>query len=288
MSKQRATDTGDEPRRIVHLSDLHFGTTRESLVQALVDRLTQLRADLIVVSGDLTQRATPGQFALARSFLDALQSPFVIVPGNHDIAPLYRPWERLLRPFDRYLGALRRPLDDHYQDAQIGVFGVNSVAPLRIKDGALSERRLKRMLQRVHQCPSPFRAVVAHHCPDAVRTVLGSSRSFIHALGRARVDAYLCGHGHASINTVHTTRTSSGAITFLHFAAGTTTSHRVREEPNAFSVLDVRRHHVAATVHHFDGARFESVRRWQFSRHGRHWQPADESAAQFVVSDVAE
>ena len=77
-----------EMRKIAHISDLHFGAADEQVAERLVESIDELRPDLAVVSGDLTQRARPSQFREARAFLDRLKSFQLIVPGNHDV-PLY-------------------------------------------------------------------------------------------------------------------------------------------------------------------------------------------------------
>ncbi|HSR98407.1 MAG TPA: metallophosphoesterase [Kofleriaceae bacterium] len=102
------TRAADRPVHILHLSDLHIsaGTDLTGLLQPLcsdledrVDGLGDHRPDLVVVSGDLTNRATPEEFAAARSFLVRLldrckltAERCVVVPGNHDLswdAPAY-------------------------------------------------------------------------------------------------------------------------------------------------------------------------------------------------------
>ena len=86
--------------RILHLSDLHFGLERAALVQPLLDLVNAARADLVVVSGDLTHRARSAQFAQAAAFLRRIEAPLIAVPGNHDI-PLYKLSDRLMRPYRR-------------------------------------------------------------------------------------------------------------------------------------------------------------------------------------------
>ena len=56
-------------RTLVHLSDLHTGRTDPSVIAALVPAIRGLGPDLVVLSGDLTQRATTDQFLEARSFI---------------------------------------------------------------------------------------------------------------------------------------------------------------------------------------------------------------------------
>src|SRR5205085_3605230 len=75
-------------RTLVHLSDLHFGRLDARLLPPLTALVNRLEPDLVAISGDLTQRAKPEQFAQARAWLDTLPAPKVVVPGNHDI-PLY-------------------------------------------------------------------------------------------------------------------------------------------------------------------------------------------------------
>ena len=75
--------------RCVAVSDTHFGTERPEVVEALADLAAQLKPDLIVLSGDLTQRAREPEFAAYRAFVARLlPAPCLVVPGNHDI-PLF-------------------------------------------------------------------------------------------------------------------------------------------------------------------------------------------------------
>ena len=86
---------------IVQISDTHFGTEQPSVVQALEDHVREHRADLLVFSGDITQRARRGQFASAAAFVRRVQADGVgetlVIPGNHDI-PLYNLFARLFTP----------------------------------------------------------------------------------------------------------------------------------------------------------------------------------------------
>ena len=57
-------------RTLAHLSDLHFGRVDRALLEPLRRRLKALAPDVLVVCGDLTQRARPAQFQAARAFLE--------------------------------------------------------------------------------------------------------------------------------------------------------------------------------------------------------------------------
>ena len=88
--------------KLMHLSDLHFGA-HDPLVCAAVQRLAhRLRVDVVVVSGDLTQRATRQQFALAHDFVCGLGvDERVVLAGNHDL-PLFAWWLRWCRAYQRF------------------------------------------------------------------------------------------------------------------------------------------------------------------------------------------
>ncbi len=78
---------------LLHLSDLHFGTEKPECLIAIEKFCQEHQPELIVVSGDLTQRAKFIQFYNCRQFLDSLKIPYIVVPGNHDIS-LYNLWNR--------------------------------------------------------------------------------------------------------------------------------------------------------------------------------------------------
>jgi hypothetical protein len=80
-------------------------------------------------SGGSQRRSHPastfGQFFACKRFLDQLNTPYLVIPGNHDI-PLYHLWNRLFTPFTRYqlfFGELEPVLEtEHFY-----LIGVNSI-----------------------------------------------------------------------------------------------------------------------------------------------------------------
>jgi predicted phosphodiesterase len=99
MTEANTGGTGQEtPLRILHLSDLHLGAGDDplSLLEPLAADLRRgmgiERLDYLVISGDITQRATPGEFEKARELVSRLIEQFeltaercILVPGNHDL-----------------------------------------------------------------------------------------------------------------------------------------------------------------------------------------------------------
>src|SRR4051812_27172878 len=153
-------------RTLVHISDLHFGRLDPRTVPPLREAIVASCPDILVVSGDLTQRARNKQFASARRFLDSLPVPRVVVPGNHDVL-LYNLVARWLWP----LAAYRRHIDDNvepfYADGEIAVLGVNTARSFTFKNGRINQGQVLRGYARLDNCDSGLvRIVVTHHLFD--------------------------------------------------------------------------------------------------------------------------
>ncbi len=129
---------------LLQVSDPHFGTERTPVVEALVALAAQLRPDLVVLSGDITQRARAEQFSAARSAMDRLGAPLLALPGNHDIA-LFDLWSRLVRPYARYSAAFGHNLAPVFASHDLLVVGVNTTRARRHKDGEVSSDPLAKL-----------------------------------------------------------------------------------------------------------------------------------------------
>jgi 3',5'-cyclic AMP phosphodiesterase CpdA len=88
-------------KKIVHISDLHFGRVDERRIAPLIKHIQDIKPDIVVISGDFTQRAKESEFMQAKAFLDKVQFPVFPIPGNHDV-PLYNVFRRYAAPFTRY------------------------------------------------------------------------------------------------------------------------------------------------------------------------------------------
>ncbi len=152
---------------LLQISDTHFGTEQAPVVQALTALAHQLQPDVVVLSGDITQRARPAQFAAARAFADHLGAPLMAVPGNHDI-PLFDVWTRLCRPYARYSAAFGADLEPVHRSADLLVVCVNTTRAWRHKHGEVSSPQIERVAALVQgAAPAQLRVVVVHQ-PVAV------------------------------------------------------------------------------------------------------------------------
>lgn len=71
--------------RIAHLSDIHFGANDEKIVAASEAWLQKRQPDLVIISGDFTQRAREAQFRAASAYLNRLRSAglkVLAIPGS--------------------------------------------------------------------------------------------------------------------------------------------------------------------------------------------------------------
>src|SRR5687768_1807669 len=152
--------------RLAHLSDLHFGAHDPKLVDAVARRMDEEKPDLVVISGDFTQRARTEQFKEACRFLDQLREAgheVLAVPGNHDV-PLYDVLRRFLSPLTRYKRYIDDELCPFHELAGAAVLGINTARSLTFKDGRISHEQMEFIRATFAKAPpNSMRTLVTHH-----------------------------------------------------------------------------------------------------------------------------
>jgi 3',5'-cyclic AMP phosphodiesterase CpdA len=264
---------------LVHLSDLHFGRVDERLLDPLVAAVVAVAPDVVVVSGDLTQRARTAEFEAAGRFLDRLPRPRIVVPGNHDV-PLYNVLDRALRPvaaFRRFIEAEPMP---RFVDDRVAVVGLNTARSMVVKNGRVNERQLAALRGLLEPLPAGVvRVVVTHHPFDAgegmdPRDRIGRAALGMRTFADCGVDVLLSGHLHAtwSGQSGLSARVLEG-YGALAVSAGTATSTRLRAEPNEFNVLRLAKTRVLVQRQAWDAARgaFEPAGESAFGRSAAGW-----------------
>lgn len=228
-------------RTIIHISDLHFGRTEPDLEEALRNKILERKPDLIVVSGDLTQRATKKQFLEAELFFASLPFPIFIVPGNHDV-PLYSFWKRFSRPYANYQKHISDDLEPEYLDDEMAVVGINTVRILRMKEGSIDDLQTKRVYHMFHNLgENVFKIVVSHHpfnIPKGhYKRPLARVRKFWKFFEHMQIDLFLSGHLHDTLSHQGDQPYKIDPNGSLIIQAGTAISTRRRKEGNAFNIL---------------------------------------------------
>jgi 3',5'-cyclic AMP phosphodiesterase CpdA len=242
-------------RRILHMSDLHFGRTSELLVRTLLEKNRELKPDVVVVSGDLTQRARESQFAEAAEFLKQIGGQQVVIPGNHDI-PLDNVFARFFRPLTNYRKYISDDLWPTYQDEEIAILGMNTARSFAHSRGSISPTQIGHA-RRVFCSMSPqlIKILVTHHPFDFPETVdekhlVRRAREAISTLASCEADVYLAGHAHVAYAGSTARRYKVAHRTALVIQAGTGISTRTRGGPNSFNLILLQRPFIS--VQHFD------------------------------------
>jgi 3',5'-cyclic AMP phosphodiesterase CpdA len=231
-------------RTLAHLSDPHFGRIERATVQALIAAVTQAKPDIVIVSGDLTQRAKAREFQEAREFLDALPSPQIVVPGNHDV-PLYNVLARALGPLRNYQRYISKDLEPFYSDEEIAIVGVNTARSFTFTSGRINRQQVAWSCARLDACgENCTRVVVSHHPFDLPEShelhgLVGRADMAMAGFACCRVDLILSGHLHISHSSESAPRPSLPGHSALVIHAGTATSTRTRGELNSFNIIKV-------------------------------------------------
>jgi 3',5'-cyclic AMP phosphodiesterase CpdA len=256
---------------LLHISDPHFGTEQAHVMAALLVLSHQQRPDLLVLSGDITQRACVDQFRRARAFVDQLGVPLLAIPGNHDI-PLLNVGARLLQPYARFSTAFGQDLAPEHESPELLVLGVNTTRWYRHKNGEVSPEQIERVARRLASAgPRQLRVVVVHQPVAVTRTeeahnLLRGRHNALQRWAEAGADLVLGGH----IHLPYVLALAGLARPMWAVQAGTAVSSRVRAgAPNSVNVLRWR----GAVP---DG--FCLIERWDYS----------DTADAFVCQSVAE
>lgn len=230
--------------KLLQISDPHFGTAQPPVMEALVALARQQRPDVLVLSGDITQRATAAQFCEARAFCERLQIPQLLaLPGNHDI-PLFNPWQRLVTPYARYLQAFGPDLEPVLDTAWLQLSTVNTTRRWRHKNGEVSDRQIERVAARLRQAgPGQLRLVVVHQPVYVLRAAdehdrLRGWEPAVRAWAAAGADIVMGGHIHLPYVCELSSCVSGLQRRLWCVQAGTALSSRIRREaPNSVNLL---------------------------------------------------
>ena len=223
---------------IAHLSDIHFGAHDPQIVAATTNWLIEHTPDIVIISGDLTQRARRRQFIQAADFIGKIRAAKIevlTVPGNHDV-PLYDVTRRFLSPLGRYKRFISRNTCPWFENDTIAVLGINTARSMTIKGGRISHEQMHIIEERFRTvADTKCRILVTHH--PLFTLPIGESKKRNAPVGRhtqaikfvrkAGVHLALAGHLHLPFaSTADALVENFGSL--LVVQAGTATSTRLR------------------------------------------------------------
>ncbi len=258
----------------VHISDLHFGREIPAVIDGLLDILYETKPELVIISGDLTQRAKTEEYQAGSQFLRQLPFPYIIVPGNHDLSATHLP-ERFFYPWDKWHQYVSHKLEPVVRTADYIAVGINTARAagwyFDWSRGRVNEdqaTRVQQIFQGVND--TTLRMVVAHHpfwLPDDYehRDVVQGRDEAMQAFQQAGVDIILSGHIHLPY-----TRLLHGMI-ISH--AGTTFSNRVLDNyNNSFNIIRGDRQRLEVDFMEWKSPAFELAGHQSFQRLTGVWQ----------------
>lgn len=269
-------------KRIAHISDLHFGRTDPTVVEGLLAELNGDRPDLVVISGDFTMRAREHEYVEARAFLDRLVSPWVAVPGNHDISAYYR-IQRFINPFRLYKRYVSPDPEPVWKDDEIAVVCLNTARRWALdtdwSQGSISRGQINRAEKLFQAFPDNlFRIVVGHHpfLPppwDPEGRIVGRADLALAAFERRGVRLALAGHLHRCYSRFAKPAAPGKPETeavdmpaertgqrILVAQAGSATSTRLRgNDPNAYNRITIANGSASVEVRLWAGEAWKSA-----------------------------
>lgn len=237
---------------LLQISDAHFGTERPPVVEALVGLTRELAPDLVIVSGDITQRARAGQFRRAARFIERLAAPRVLtIPGNHDL-PLFDLATRLSNPYREFRRVFGAELEPTYEGADCLVVGVKTTRRYRRVDGEVSPQQVAQVASQLRRAARRQLRVVVTHQPLAVpreseiHNIAHGAEAAVGAWAEAGVDVLLAGHIHLPfVLPLHETMALPRPVWAVN--AGTAVSSRTRQGAgNSVNVIRIEAPHDAS------------------------------------------
>jgi 3',5'-cyclic AMP phosphodiesterase CpdA len=263
--------------RLLHLSDPHFGAADAEVAAAFLERAAELAPDLTLLSGDLTMRARRCELAAAREFVDALPTPALLIPGNHDIPGLNQPFDRFFRPFHRFQQTFGEELEPEFQAGGLHVVSLNSTRAFGFhadwSEGKLSQAQLHRAESRFEVGSPALRVLMLHHPLMAPaghgRAVVDPLPDLLGLVARSRVDLILCGHFHRShLATIGPDESWHGIVS----QAATACSTRLQGEPQGFHEILVSGERMKIIRHRYMDGHFVPDAAFPFRRGEAGWR----------------
>ena len=229
------------PTRIFHCSDVHFGVENRAALDAFAKAAIDERADLVLCTGDVTQRAKHSEFAAARDYFAQFDCPVVLCAGNHDM-PYYDMWERFTDPYRRYRRLKSGISSAAFRSPDVVLVPLKSTVRIQPRfpwsDGFVTDEALAETIAHLKGLKGDKRQklIICHHPllgenEGAKNPTIGGDAAFA-ALAAAGGDVVISGHVHIPFDLTR----ERGGHSMRMLGVGTL-STRLRGSPPSYRVL---------------------------------------------------
>jgi 3',5'-cyclic AMP phosphodiesterase CpdA len=248
------------PLRIVQISDLHCGepSFQDEVMVSIVERVNRMAPDVVVVAGDLTAAGYEWEFEQAARWLERLDPPRVVIPGNHDSRNVgYIHFRRIFgERFSRYRISFDPVRAERLLAAGVTIVGVDSSQP-DLDEGHIGRERYPWIREQFDE-PEDFKVFAIHHHVVSIpgtgreRNIITDAGDLLAELGRLDVDMIISGHKHVPFFW--------GLNGMLVCNSGTASTRRVRGlTPPSWNEIQVDASTIKVYLHYPDGRRELSV-----------------------------
>ncbi|RZJ02793.1 MAG: metallophosphoesterase [Brevundimonas sp.] len=257
--------------RILQFSDIHFGVEHRHACAAALEYAHANPADLILITGDITQQGFPDEFAAAGEWIRRMPDPRFVIVGNHDV-PYWSLTARLFHPWKAFERATGHPAHDHqFLSPSVMVRGVVTARGWQARPnwskGVIDLAQTRKAAEALRQAPVGALRILACHHPlvEMIGTPMtgdvkrGDEAALIFA--EAGVDLITTGHVHVPFAL------PINLGDHCSYAVGCgTLSHRERGTPPSFNQIDWDAHEITVTAMAWDGQIFAASQTWRLPR----------------------
>jgi 3',5'-cyclic-AMP phosphodiesterase len=242
---------------IVHMSDLHVGdiTFKEELLVGSINKINQAEPDMVILTGDLTENGYYLEFEKVAEFLDLIEPPILVVPGNHDARHIGNEcFEELI---SETCGNSR------VKNKDIIAIGLDSSEP-DLDYGKVGRSQQKTMENELQNAGNhDFKIIALHHHIIPVpktgreRNVLTDAGDILKSVIDGGADFVLSGHKH--VPHVWVLENTS------FITAGTVSSLKLRgKDTSSFNTINIKENNIEINLKQTDGkcrclAKYESI-----------------------------
>ncbi|MBA3728819.1 MAG: metallophosphoesterase [Actinobacteria bacterium] len=255
------------PLRIAQISDIHCGelTFQPEMMRSTIERVNRMAPDVVVVAGDLTAAGYEWEFEEAAEWLNALESPMVVIPGNHDSRNVG--YIHFRKHFGDRFSRFRRAFDpargERLRATGFTVVGVDSSDP-DINEGHVGRERYPWIREQFDE-PDDVKIFAIHHHLVSIpgtgreRNIITDAGDLLALLSRVDIDLVISGHKHVPYFW--------GLNGILVCNSGTAATKRVRGlTPPSWNEIQVDASTIKVFLHYGDGRRELSVIRSRTTR----------------------